>query len=56
MSCLGIPTEEDIDRIAKAFVLDLSLFTVTDDESDQTIIRQMWRTYLKITGTESNLS
>jgi hypothetical protein len=35
MSCLEIPTKEDINRIAKAFLADLKSFTVTDDVSKQ---------------------
>ena len=35
MSCLSIPTSEDINRIAKAFILDLESFTVTDEGSKQ---------------------
>ena len=33
MSCLAIPSKEDIKRIAKAFVLDLESFSVTDEVS-----------------------
>jgi hypothetical protein len=35
MSCLQIPTSEDINQIANYFVLDLELFTVTDEVSKQ---------------------
>ena len=31
MSCLRIPTNEDVNHIAKAFMLDLKSFTVTDE-------------------------
>jgi hypothetical protein len=59
MSCLQIPTDEDIDRIAKAFVSDLSSFTVTDEElghilpvicciCDSIPTKAQWNTYINI--------
>ena len=35
MSLLAIPTSEDVDRITKAFLLDLESFTVTDEITKQ---------------------
>jgi hypothetical protein len=59
MSCLRIPTDEDIDRIAKAFVSDLSWFKVTDEEPghilpviccicDSIPTKVQWNTYVNI--------
>jgi hypothetical protein len=57
--CLRIPTDEDIDRIAKAFVSDLSSFTVTDEELGHILpviccicgsipTKAQWNTYVNI--------
>jgi hypothetical protein len=59
MSSLQIPTDEDIDHIANAFVSDLSSFTVTDEESghilpviccicDSIPTKAQWNTYVNI--------
>jgi hypothetical protein len=35
LSCLRVPNNEDVNRIAKAFMLDLKTFTVTDEVSKE---------------------
>ena len=59
MPCLAIPTNEDANRIAKAFLLDLESFTVIDEVTkqikpvicsicDSIPTRAQWSTFVKM--------